>query len=124
MHFSNASHTPPLYFKSAKDSLGKEDFQPLMEPNGPRLGQSLGSTYTSGSMYLASDDTIFFYTDGLIESENSEGQRWGERRLLKALANYGKGPLGEIIPSILGELKTFSAEKFKDDVTVVSLRVK
>jgi phosphoserine phosphatase RsbU/P len=124
MHFSNASHTPPLFFNARKDTLGKEDFQPLMEPNGPRLGQSLGSTYTSRTMDLASGDTIFFYTDGLIEAENSEGQRWGERRLLKTLGQYGNEAMGEVIPRILGELKNFSSEKFKDDVTVASLRVK
>lgn len=124
MHFSNASHTPPLFFNALKGSLGKEDFQPLMEPNGPRLGQSLGSTYSAGKMDLSSGDTIFFYTDGLIEYENTEGQRWGERRLLKALGQHGTETLKEIIPRILGDLKAFSVEKFKDDVTVVALRVK
>ncbi len=124
MHFSNASHTPPLFFNAEKESLGKEDFQPLMEPNGPRLGQSPGSTYSSGTLSLRGGDTIFFYTDGLIEAENGEGQRWGERRLLKALGQHGSLALEEIIPRILGELKSFSVEKFKDDVTVVSLRVK
>lgn len=124
MHFANASHTPPLFFNSRKGTLEKNDFQPLMEPNGPRLGQSPGSTYGASSRLLESGDTIFFYTDGLIESENAEGNRWGERRLLKALSLQGTEDQDKIIPGILGELKNFSAEKFKDDVTIVSLRVK
>lgn len=124
MYFSNASHTPPLLFNGKKETLGKEDFQPLMEPNGPRLGQSPGSTYSAGKLQLSGGDTIFFYTDGLIESENAEGNRWGERRLLKSLSTHGAETSGEIIPMILEELRAFSVEKFKDDVTVVSLRVK
>lgn len=123
MHFSNASHTPPLLFPSGKSDLGKEDFQPLMEPNGPRLGQAPESTYSQRSLDLKSGDTIFFYTDGLTEASNPEGNRWGERRLLKALGTHGPSP-GELVSQIIGDVKSFSGDKFSDDLTVVSVKVK
>ena len=99
--YANASHTPPLYFNSNKDSLAKDDFQPLIEANGPRLGQNPQGRYESRTLVLNPHDTIFFYTDGLTEGENAEGTRWGERRLIKALAQHGRNLLTTFCPEFL-----------------------
>ena len=52
----------------------------------PRLGQGPDARYESHELTLNPHDTIFFYTDGLTEGENTEGTPWGQRRLVKALA--------------------------------------
>lgn len=122
--YANASHTPPLYYNSLKDSLSKDDFQPLIEANGPRLGQSYEARYESRTLSLAPHDTIFFYTDGLTEGENSEGSPWGVRRLLKALAQHGRGSIDDVLAGVLSEFKVFSPEKPKDDLTAVLLKVR
>lgn len=121
--YANASHTPPLYFNSFKETLAKDDFQPLIEANGPRLGQAFDSRYESRTLTLSPHDTIFFYTDGLTEGENAEGTRWGERRLIKALVQSGHESLDNVLMGVLAEFKAFSPEKPKDDLTAVLLRV-
>jgi serine phosphatase RsbU (regulator of sigma subunit) len=74
-------------------------------------------------MRLSSLDTILLYTDGLTEAENAEGQRWGERRLIKSLALIGPGTPQDVIESLVKEFKTFSPSKPKDDITIVAMKV-
>ena len=122
--YANASHTPPLFFNSNKEFLAKDDFQPLIEANGPRLGQNPEGRYESRTLGLHPHDTIFFYTDGLTEGENAEGTRWGERRLIKALSQHGRESTDNVLSGVLAEFKAFSPERPKDDLTAVLLKVR
>lgn len=124
LFYSNASHTPSLLFSSVKGELTKESFQPLIDANGPRLGQKADSVFSSARLELSLHDTIFLYTDGLTEAENAEGVRWGERRLLKSLASNGQGSPHEIIRGILQDFKTHVQDiPNSDDITVVAMKV-
>ncbi|MBA2405920.1 MAG: SpoIIE family protein phosphatase, partial [Bdellovibrionales bacterium] len=122
--YSNASHTPSLLYSSVKESLTKESFRPLIDANGPRLGQKADSVFTSARLELALHDTIFLYTDGLTEADNDEGTRWGERRLLKSLAQNGQGSPQEIIQGILQDFKSYVQDRPNgDDITIVAMKV-
>lgn len=122
--YSNASHPPPLLFSGSQDEFTKDSFQPLIEVNGARLGQSLDSTYRSARIELFQHATIFLYTDGLIEAENAESSRWGERRLLKSLCLYGKSSPQEIVSGVIQDFKKFTLDKpNSDDITVVAMKV-
>jgi sigma-B regulation protein RsbU (phosphoserine phosphatase) len=122
--YSNASHTPTLLYSMNKDGLTKESFRPLIEANGPRLGQKADSVFTSVKLQLQEHDTLFLYTDGLTEAENPEGARWGERRLLKSLAQVGSGSPQEIIQGVLQEFKTHVQDgPNSDDITIVTMKV-
>lgn len=122
--FANASHTPPLLFAGATEELMKESFRPLTEANGPRLGQKLDAQFLSQNLTLNVFDTLFFYTDGLIEAENPEGSRFGERRLLKSLASHGLGNPNEVVQGVLGDFNQYISAKAKnDDLTIVAMKV-
>jgi len=122
--YSNSSHPPSLLFSGSLEELSKDSFQPLIEANGPRLGQSLDSEYSAAHVQLSIHDTIFLYTDGLIEAENTEKARWGERRLLKSLGRNGKGTPQEIVKKIMQDFKIFVSDKpSDDDITVVVVKV-
>jgi sigma-B regulation protein RsbU (phosphoserine phosphatase) len=122
--YSNASHTPSLLFSSAKETLTKDSFRPLIDANGPRLGQKADSIFTSAKLELSVNDTIFLYTDGLTEADDEEGTRWGERRLLKSLGENGRGTPNEIIQGVLKDFKAYVKERpNSDDVTIVAMKV-
>lgn len=122
--FSNSSQTPPLLFNSEGEALSKEDFRPLIEANGPRLGQKADSVFEAFSMQLKTHDTIFFYTDGLTEAENTEGGAFGQRRLIKSLTQHGKGSPMSIIEGVIEDLKVFTSQKpLNDDLTAVTMKV-
>lgn len=122
--YSNSSQTPPLLFNGAKSELTKDDFRPLIEANGPRLGQKPDSSFEAFSLTLSTHDTIFFYTDGLTEAENSEGAAFGQRRLIKSLTRHGNGSPLTIINGVIGDLKDFTSQKpLQDDLTAVTMKV-
>lgn len=122
--YANSSQTPPLLFNSAYGELTKDNFQPLIEANGPRLGQKLDSQFISHSLKLETHDTIFYYTDGLTEAENSEGTRWGERRLMKSLMAHGNQASQDIIKGVMEDFRQFISDKpINDDITAISMKV-
>jgi sigma-B regulation protein RsbU (phosphoserine phosphatase) len=122
--FSNSSQTPPLLFNGGGSELSKDDFRPLIEANGPRLGQDLASKFESHALQLSTHDTIFFYTDGLTEAENTEGSAFGQRRLIKSLAQHGTGSPEKIIEGVMSDFKVFTSDKpLEDDLTAVSMKV-
>lgn len=122
--FANSSQTPPLLFRTNKTELTKDDFRPLIEANGPRLGQKLDSNFESHSIQLESHDTLFFYTDGLTEAENVEGSAFGQRRLIKSLVQHGTGSPNQIIDGVIGDFRIFTSNKpLNDDLTAVSMKV-
>jgi phosphoserine phosphatase RsbU/P len=122
--FSNSSQTAPLLFNGNKTNLTKDDFQPLIEANGPRLGQKTDAVFESHAMKLKTHDTIFFYTDGLTEAENPEGSAFGQRRLIKSLAQFGTGSPNLIIEGVIQDFKVFTSQKpLNDDLTAVSMKV-
>lgn len=122
--YSNASHTPPLLFAPVEGTLAKDHFVPLIDANGPRLGQTQNANFAVQALTLKKSDTIFFYTDGITEAEDPAGTRWGERRLIKSLINHGTGAPRDIIEGVFGDLKVFMADKPKDDDhTAVAMKV-
>lgn len=123
--FANASHPAPLRFNSQAQTLEKSDISPLQGVNGPRLGERENATYESQSIQLNPHDTILLYTDGIIEAQNQEGKRWGERRLLKAITENYQTDCEKLVNSIMDSVKDFSAGHAQDDdYTVVSFKVK
>jgi sigma-B regulation protein RsbU (phosphoserine phosphatase) len=122
--FSNSSQTPPLLWNGNNSELSKDDFQPLIEANGPRLGQNPESRFESHRVTLKNHDTILFYTDGLTEAENLEGSAFGQRRLIKALTQHGKGSTVSIIEGVIEDFRVFTSQKaINDDLTAVAMKV-
>lgn len=86
-HFSycNASHDPPYLVKFNADSttVKKRDLLPLMDVNNSRLGQSPNTVYQKAQFKIDENDFILFYTDGVSEIRNTEGEPLGERNFIK-----------------------------------------
>lgn len=72
---------------------------------------------------LQPGDVFVLYTDGVVESRNSEGQEYGYDRLLAALTEYRHEDAPELHRSLLSDLDTFLDEtEYDDDLTLVVLK--
>jgi phosphoserine phosphatase RsbU/P len=92
LSYANASHDPPYLIRKPKGrTLTKRDLEPLMEVIGPRLGEKIGSVYEEVSVQLDPGDAIVFYTDGIIDLQDTKGNRWGERTFLKMVCEAAGG---------------------------------
>ena len=119
---AHASHDPPYLLKWTGEKLSKRDLTPLNDVNGPRLGEQKDFQYDQLTLQLGPGDQVLFYTDGVLDIENTEGKKWGERAFLKSMldsANSGVKP-SEKLAMIKNEAQTFRGKcNLVDDVTIV-----
>ncbi len=99
------------YLRSSGMGLGL-DRGPLFE----KTLEELRITLRPGDVYV-------LYTDGVVESRNSEGEEYGYDRLLDALKQHRYEDASGIHDALLTDLHTFlEAEAYDDDMTLVVLK--
>jgi serine phosphatase RsbU (regulator of sigma subunit) len=113
LHLVNAGHPHPIHF-SAND-------QPKTLPvSGNLLGQNVLSQFASETLQLNIGDTVFFYTDGLFENQNKNGQTLSRRSLFRSLSD--KRLANEMIDGILEcAQKVWGDAPPEDDVTFLAI---
>ncbi|HSK08704.1 MAG TPA: SpoIIE family protein phosphatase [Vicinamibacterales bacterium] len=94
-----------------------------MAATGMPLGLFAGHGYQERRVHLSADDLLFFYTDGMVETENEAGGVWGVERLESLLLSGGSRDLDTLLARIEDDVRTFrgKAEPL-DDATMMALR--
>lgn len=113
--YSNGGHIPPV-------RIGSDG-----EENLPSCGFILGafpdSKYEDREMQLESGDVVMFYTDGLTELHNDDGEEFGIERLVDIVRAQRDQPLDRIIEEVRQAARRFrGAAPREDDVTLMLLR--
>lgn len=120
--YSSASHDPPYLLRRRGETFSKKDLMPLNDVNGPRLGDRLDFVYEETMIDFEPGDLVFFYTDGILDIQNPEGKKWGERNFLKSLidsANNGQD-ISAKLSELLAKVNAYrSGAHLIDDVTMV-----
>lgn len=117
MTFSNAGHNFPFLLKS------NGNVRRMLNAN-TRLGFDLNWKFTEDTLTLEEGDTLFFYTDGLIENTNPEDEMWGERRLMRFLKQNFEHSPNETLKKLIAETDQFYRNQpIEDDTTVVICKI-
>ncbi|NJL24917.1 MAG: SpoIIE family protein phosphatase [Calothrix sp. SM1_5_4] len=120
--YACASHDPPYLLRKRGDKISKRDLVPLNEVNGPRLGEQKDYQYDDITLGIEPGDLIFLYTDGILDIQDPNGKKWGERAFLRSLidsANSGQSIEGKL-NGIREEVERFrGGSHLIDDVTMV-----
>jgi sigma-B regulation protein RsbU (phosphoserine phosphatase) len=111
----NAGHLPPLVLRAS----GAE----RILATGLPLGLFFTSTYEVSRVELNPGDTLLFYTDGITEERDKEGNEYGHERL-KNIAVEGKNlPPEALVRACRQDVAAFAAKPaFSDDFTLLALR--
>ncbi|MGB0121921.1 MAG: SpoIIE family protein phosphatase [Silvibacterium sp.] len=72
-----------------------------------------------GERRLFPGDTLALYTDGVTESFNTEGEEFGEQRLIEALKQRPGLSSSALLSSLAEEVHRFSPHEQYDDITLV-----
>ncbi len=117
---SRAGHNATLYFQN-------DDYHFLI-PHGLGLGLTSRELFESGleevSLKLNPDEILLFYTDGLIEARNLNGEEFGEDRLVELVAAHRMLDAKALNQKILDEVKKFVGfARQYDDMTVLVAKV-
>lgn len=116
--YSNAGHNHPLIYHAVTDSCIELDTEGLI------IGVKPYVVFEERSIELVGGDVVLFYTDGLTEACNHEGEMFGSVRLCKHLGDIAQLPAREIIDSFYREIFEFSgSETLQDDVSIVVLKI-
>jgi serine phosphatase RsbU (regulator of sigma subunit) len=117
--FVNAGHHYPFLI----DAQG--EVRDLVQ-GGPVLGLVEDSTYEQGAMPFRPDDLFVFYSDGITDRANPQGELFGVERLKEAAARTGTDSSARItLYSLLGEIQGWSAgAPAEDDMTLVVARAR
>lgn len=113
--YASAGQDPPLL--RAMDGTIRR-----LMPTGPLIGLFMDRDYENKEVQLQPGDTLVAYTDGLIDSMDSEDQRYSSERLLASLEAAPGGPALNVMHHLLADLHTFTsgAPPF-DDLTCIVL---
>jgi len=122
LRFANAAHNPPLLWKSSDKKIIKLDTE------GVVLGLQKDAEYRCGEIKLNENDLVLFYTDGVIDTSNSLGERFDEERLIKTLTKLCKQSYTsqEILNKIFKKLDDFTGQNrhLEDDASMVIFQLK
>ena len=80
-------------------------------------------SYEEKESVLMPGEDVLFYTDGLVEAHNPQGEMFGAPRLRNLLSERPEG--GESLSAtLMEELKGFTGEGWEqeDDITLLTLR--
>lgn len=116
LRYCNAGHNAPVFLSS-----GKAEWLPVL-PNLP-LGLLEGFGYREQEIVLPGDATLFLYTDGVTESENTAKELFSEDRLIEFLEKHiHEAPTG-LVNGMMSEIDKHAAgAEQSDDITMLCLR--
>jgi len=95
-----------------------------LEKGGLVLGVEPQSEYEIETLGLRDGDCLLFYTDGLIDAVNFNGQFWGRQRMLATAKRFTAGSAEQMIKNIIGYRRRFvGLARQNDDTSVVVVKV-
>ena len=117
LDYCNAAHNYP-YILRADGSL-----QTLSKSHGLPLGIYKDKTYKSSSVELRFNDTMILYTDGVINSSDSNKQHYGSDRLEKNIQNLNDLSSEEVVQKLLKSILIYEGDSRQaDDISLLALK--
>ena len=118
LKYTGAGDLPIIYRKFSSGEVKKINSKGLL------LGFTSNGNYNDVNLQLEPNDMVFMITDGIMESRNAQGEQFGTARLDSVLAELSESNLVNPIEKIKEEFEKFTSNKFEDDISIISIRVK
>ena len=113
----SAGHNPPVVCRTdrAPEEIDIE--------GSPVLGVGEHPAFASKRLRLAPGDTLFLYTDGVVEAADPADEFYSEARLLRTLSELRDLGMSELVGGVREDVRSFAngAPQF-DDITMLALR--
>jgi serine phosphatase RsbU (regulator of sigma subunit) len=110
--YTNAGHNPPILLHATGEVI-------RLGEGGPPLGVFTPQTYADTRLMLQPGDKVLLFTDGVTEAFNTDGEEFGDDRLVALVRTSLDAAALE--QSVVDAVTRFSNGNFHDDVTVLAL---
>ncbi len=114
LSYANAGHDLPYLRRRNGDA---EE----LRARGMPLGLMPGMGYEENEIMLDAGESVLFYSDGLVEAHDPEGEMFGFPRLRALVAEHGEER--SLVDFLMKELYSFTGEGWEqeDDITLLTL---
>ncbi|MCP8615730.1 PP2C family protein-serine/threonine phosphatase [Salirhabdus salicampi] len=117
LSYANAGHNLPLW-------IHNDFIRDLPRCSGIMLGGLPNQQYKEEELQLGKKDTVFFYTDGIVEAMDKEGNQFKRMRLIDTLDEVKNHDASQIKDTVLDEIESFTQGiTQKDDITLIVFKV-
>jgi sigma-B regulation protein RsbU (phosphoserine phosphatase) len=117
LQYVNAGHNPQFLLRAGGG------IQPLSSTGMP-IALYPGQGFTESTVDIGRGDLLFFYTDGLVETEDERAEMFGADRLQSLLEAVHSEGIDSVLEQVETSVRAFrgKAEPF-DDATMMALRI-
>ena len=117
LEYASAGHVRPIMW-----SAEYRAFRDLPEGGMP-LGMFADGSFGGGEVPFSPGDLLVLYTDGIVDAENSSGEKFGRQRLLSVVRRARRRCGREVLRRLWLELAAFVGDRpLRDDATLVVVR--
>ncbi len=117
LRYVNAGHHPQFAIYASGD-IGR------LESTGRPLGLLPGGDYQELRIKLSEGDSLFLYTDGLVETGEATGREFSREKLENLLLEARTSGINEILAVVETETRKFRGEvEAADDATMLVLKI-
>ena len=115
VRYANAGHNPPAL------QLGGTDYSLLKTKRNLILGCMEGIPYLQQEFTMEPGDTIFLYTDGIVEANSTTEELYGDDRMLESLNRLKGSKLSALCDGVRNDVDEFVGEAPQfDDMTMLA----
>ena len=118
LSYSNAGHNHPFLHRKNGEACIELDSEGLI------LGVRTSVEFEERSIELVSGDVLLFYTDGLTEAFDSQGEMFGNEQVCKHLGTVAHLTARGIVDSFYQAVTDFTGSPtLQDDISLVVLKI-
>jgi sigma-B regulation protein RsbU (phosphoserine phosphatase) len=116
LRYTNAGHNAPIV-------VHKDGTHDRLREGGGILGVFPVQAFDMGTYDLGPGDRVLLFTDGVTEAPNSEGEEFGETRLLQVLVENRNSSAENLQKKVLSVVAEFCRGHWHDDATLIAIAV-
>lgn len=116
LRYTNAGHLPPILVNGSRPAV-------QLENGGALLGVFPEWKYEESVVELAPGDRLLFYTDGITEAAKTDGEEFGEQRLIATASGLRQRSSAALKDELLSQVKSFCDSQLADDATLIVVSV-
>lgn len=117
MDFVDCGHSAIVHFRKELNTCD------LIKGMNFPIGFSPDEVYEQHSVHFIPGDIFCFYSDGIIEAKNPQGELFGIKRMTDFIVANSHLTSEELSDALARELEKYSDNKFSDDVTLICVKI-
>ncbi len=118
LRYVSAGHPPFILMRSDSDAK-------LMETRSFPVGWQQDGQWQEQTLQLAPGDRLCIYSDGVADAQNSEGENFGEGRLIDSLVGSVARSIDTSIEEAMMKIETWcgGSDGFSDDMSMLAIEI-